>query len=499
MNSVWQLVERAAARVPERIAAADREHSYTYAALLQAARRLASLLPYDARKPIGVFAGRDAETVVRFLAVICSGNFYVPLDPDMPAARLRAIVEDAAPPVLLGRPEDRCRLEELGYSGGFLTMDDAGDAVCTPCPCSGDDPLYMVYTSGSTGKPKGVLKSHGAMLSFLEAFSSRFPLDEGEVLGNQTPFFFDASAKDLYLSLWAGGTLEILPSELFSFPPMLIRYLNERRVTWICWVPSALCIVTQLGTFREVLPETLRSVFFVGEVFPVKQLQKWRDALPEARFVNLFGSSEIAGVCCCYPVTGSLEGVTVLPMGKPLPNCRVSLWDAASGRPADSPDQVGEVYISSPALALEYYHDPEKTAAAFFTDASGSRVFRTGDLAKYDDAGNLVFVSRKDFQIKHKGRRIELGEIEAAADALPQLRRCCCLYDQEKHRIFLFCELQPDSGWDSAAVRRALKERLSDYMLPERVTVLDRLPLNANGKIDRQTLKQRMGAQLPQA
>ncbi len=292
--------------------------------------------------------------------------------------------------------------------------------------------------------------------------------------------------------LFTGATLEVLPSELFVLPVTLIEYLNERHISCICWVPSALSVVTQLNTFSQVVPTDLTNVFFVGETFPVKQLQKWMEALPDARYVNLYGQTEIAGVCCCCELPVPFCGEEI-PMGRPLPNCRVFLLDEEENFITE-PDRIGEIYVVSVALALEYYRDPERTAETFVAltlpDGTRARALRTGDLAKYDAEGNLYFVSRGDAQIKHMGYRIELGEIEAAANGLPEIARGCCLYQEEKGRICLFCELVPGCDWDKKAVRRALQERLSEYMLPGKYYILDEIPRNANGKADRVRLKE---------
>ncbi|MDD6022743.1 MAG: amino acid adenylation domain-containing protein [Oscillospiraceae bacterium] len=496
MHSILSRFEEIAGRYPDKTAIADSRRTFTFRQLRDAAVGLAAALPGDMEnQPVGVFVNRTAETAVLFLAAVYGGGFYIPLDPDLPVGKLQAILEDARPRCLLGGAENRELLASLSWEGVYLTAAD-GERDGTPGehPTSADTPLYMVYTSGSTGKPKGVLKSHGAVLSFHNAYRDRFGFSAEEVIGNQTPFFFDASAKDFYLMVLTGATLEILPTELFSFPVRLVEYMNQRRVTFISWVPTALCIVTQLNTFMEILPETLRRVFFVGEVFPLKQLKKWQAALPELQYVNLYGSSELAGICCYYEVPKDLGEMTALPMGKPLDNCNVFLMQ--EDRVVTEPGIVGEVYISSPALALAYYHDPEKTARSFvemtLPDGSVGRVFRSGDLASYDENGDLVFASRKDFQIKHMGRRIELGEIETIADQLPELRRCCCLYNEARKKITLFCELTEGCQWDGQEIKRQLKGHLTDYMMPAKVVILDRLPLNANGKIDRQELKKRL-------
>ena len=483
MDNVLEYLERMAARSPDKTAIADKDCAYSFAALQSRARRLGFALMAQGVHggAVGVFIDRSADALIYLLGVLYAGAYYIPLDPDMKPHKLQTILADAKPAALVGAEAHR----QAAGAHTYLTLEALPSQEATRPACGGNDPAYMIYTSGSTGKPKGVLKSHGAIISFVEAFAATFAIAAQDVLGNQTPFFFDASAKDIYLMLCTGATLEVLPTELFSFPVRLVQYMNQRRVSVICWVPTALAIVTQLNTFLAVVPEALRRVFFVGEVFPMKQLRKWLAALPEVSFVNLYGSTELAGICCYYEIPGAVEGS--LPIGKPLPNCEVFLLDA-DGKFIDTPGCLGEVCIASPALALEYDHDPEKTARQFVTmqcPGGQKRVFRSGDLAQYDESGNLIFSCRADFQIKHMGRRIELGEIEAAADSLPELERCCCLYNEERHRITLFCT----GTLDARQVQRALKERLSDYMVPSKVIVMDALPLNANGKIDRVALK----------
>ena len=227
---------------------------------------------------------------------------------------------------------------------------------------------------------------------------------------------------------------------------------------------------------------------------PMKHLNYWRKNLPDVRYVNLYGSTEIAGICAWYEVTGTYDDADSLPMGKPLCNCEIYLLDGE--QVVTEANRVGEMYLVSPALALEYFGDSEKTAASFQTRDFGEglvRCFKTGDLARYDDAGNLVFASRMDYQIKHMGHRIELGEIEAVAGALPGIERCCCLYDTKKSRIVLFCQTGSDGGERTGKeIRQLLRPRLSAYMLPAKVLILTTMPLNANGKIDRQKLAESM-------
>ncbi len=488
-QNLIQLFEATAAAHPESTALADRDHCFTFSQLRDNARRLASYLLEQGlgEKVIAVLARHDVWTPVLFFGVLYAGSAYVPLDEEMPEEKRQKILRGSGAAVLLYHGEP--------FPGGLSVTEELLQGVCVREDAlneirkktAPDALAYLVYTSGSTGIPKGVAKSHGSILSYTEAFTSLYPFTAETVLGNQTPFFFDASAKDLYLMATTGASIQIIPRELFTFPVKLIGWLDERKIDTISWVPSALSIVTQLNTFTEIKPHCLRRVFFVGEVFPMKQLNKWRTALPHIDYVNLYGSSELAGIACYFPVEGEFADSDSLPIGRSLPNCTVMLVD--KGQIITCSDKVGEIYIASPALALGYFGDEEKTAAAFreldLGDGVTRRYFATGDMARYDKEGRLVFAARRDFQIKHMGHRIELGEIETAAGALEDIQKCCCLYHKEKQKIILFCQLTEGSPLTGKDIRRLLKDRLSDYMVPSKLHILESLPLNPNGKIDR--------------
>ena len=499
--NVLDYLENAAKSYPSRVALADENGQITYEDLKVNARKVGLFLMEKGfcrtNKPIGVMAERDKNTLVLYMGILYSGNFYVPIDPEMKQEKKDKIIEQSGMELVLNvedvkqvlnaptpnmQDENFCAGSEA--TEGYLYEKNADDM-----------PLYMVYTSGSTGVPKGVLKTHGAMIDYVEAFSNAYPYGEHEILGNQTPFFFDASAKDIYLMLKNAATMEIIPTALFSFPVRLVEFLNEKKVTIISWVPSALALLTQLNAFADIKPETLKKVFFVGEVFPMKQLNKWRKELPELTYVNLYGSSEIAGICLYYEVKKEdvFEDTQVLPMGKPLSNCKIVLINQEDGKPVTEKNVSGEIYLSSKALAKEYFGDEEKTKDSFvMADLDGSgerRYFKTGDVAFYNENDDLVFTSRKDFQIKHMGHRIELGEIEVTASALDEIVKCGCIYDNDKRRIVLYCECAEGCGVTAPQIKAALTEKLSSYMVPNRVVIMDKVPLNANGKIDRVELK----------
>ena len=485
-NPIIDIFEKTVSRFPDKTAIADEERSISFSELRGLALYTAHRLPAG-DSPVGVMAYRNIFTVPFFFGAMYGGRSYVPIDPDMPKEKAEKIISDAGIKVILSCCEkDR---EYCLSAGTELICIDTLTLSEEKAGIDGDT-LCLIYTSGSTGKPKGVLKSASAMKSFIEAYIREFGFDENTVIGNQTPFCFDASAKDIYLMAATGARMEIIPTKHFSFPVRLMEYLNEREINFISWVPSALSIVTALNTFSEIKPEYLKRVFFVGEVFPVKHLNRWIKALPELEYVNLYGSSEICGISLFYRVPGELDKDGSVPMGKPLSNCDVRLVE--EGRVICEPGVAGEVYVASDALALEYFNDADRTKDAFVLFDAGDgekRYYRSGDVAKYNEQGELVFAARTDFQIKHMGHRIELGEIETAADAIPGVDRCCCLYNEKRQRIVLYIQPAAQSALTDADVRLALKEKLSDYMLPHKYIIMEALPLNPNGKTDRAALK----------
>lgn len=515
-TTVLDDLDAAASQRGGMVAVSDGALCLTWAQVRQCSQRLAAFLCRQAAPGarIGVFAPRQSQTPVLFLAVVAAGCCYVPLDAEMPAQRLACILQDTQPTLLLGVGEAAHDQTAIPYvdaaeivpalavgaldgPGGQAPAKKDGAALAPQEQAAlarrrgdirADTPLYLVYTSGSTGTPKGILKTHGAVRSFVSAFLQVYPMAPSDVIGNQSPFFFDASAKDLYWWLRLGCRLEILAAKLFSFPVKLIEAMDQCRVTVISWVPSALCLVSQLGTLEQVRPQTLRLVCFVGEVFPVKQLLRWQQALPKVRFVNLYGSSEIAGVCCHYPVPPDLAPDRPLPLGHALPHCRVTLQDK-EGRELTAAGVEGEICVESPSLAAGYWRDEQRTATVFRGGAQ-RRVLHTGDMAFWDQAGELVFTSRRDFQVKHMGHRIELGEIEAVAAALPQLAAAACIYDARHSRIVLFAQpIKGEMAPTPAELLTQLRQQLCNYMVPQRVLLLEELPHNRNGKVDRPYLQ----------
>ena len=348
------------------------------------------------------------------------------------------------------------------------------------------DPIYVVFTSGSTGIPKGVVACHRSVIDYTESLTYALGFDENTVFANQTPLYFDAPLKELMPTLKMGATTYFVPRMLFSFPVKLVEYLDTYRINTVCWVVSALTQISSLGALETHTPKYLTTVAFGSEVFPKKQYELWRKALPSARFFNLYGPTEATGMSCFWYADRELAEDEPIPVGRPFDNTEIILITEDNRRAARGED--GEICIRGTCVTMGYYNNAEKTDDAFVVNplrtAYREIIYRTGDIGRYNDYSELVFVCRKDNQIKHMGHRIELGEIESAAMKCVDVSRAVCVYAKEKKEIALFYVGQTEEK----SLLSGLSEMLPRYMLPARIQKLTAIPLTDNGKVDRRRL-----------
>lgn len=477
MNNIFELFLLDCETDENRVLFSDNEGDITYKEAKKIIVSIASFLKNKniVNQPILVPVTRSKKVLLTFFGIAASNNYYVPVSDDVKEDRLNDIISIGKIKYCFNFKNDK--LENLSFEEAISTSSSREDIQSLMGNYNKNNPLYLMFTSGSTGVPKGVLKSHDNILAFVENFKETFTdIEEHQIIANQTPFYFDASSKDIYLTLGLKGTLYIPSKEVFVLPNKSIEYLNDKHVSMIMWVPSALIMVAKIRVLNFIKPQYLKYVFFIGEVFPSKYLNMWYQALPETKFVNWFGSTETAGACLYYPITRLMNDSEIAPIGKPLKNNKVVLKD-------------GEICISSRQVALCYIGDEEKTKKTFVKD--GDDIYlHTGDYAEYDKDGNIVFKTRKDFQIKHMGYRIELQDIEASVMSLNYISSCCCLYIKEK--IILVAVLNDGEEKKTSEILADLKNILADYMLPNKIVLKDNIPLNANGKIDRVLLKQEM-------
>lgn len=498
-NSVVQWLEVTAKKFPDKNSFIDEKRTYTWEQLRKAALSIAYKIRTvlsGKKQPIAIYMDKSADMLAAYLGVAYSGNFYSPIATDMPKARIDKILDTLAPALVITSAELKEQIgngKAVDYSGNVLCFEDitaytVEDNAATEMADSilDTDLLYVLFTSGSTGTPKGVAITHRGVIDYIDWVTSEFSITENDSFGNQAPFYFDNSILDIYSSVKTGAELHVLPEELFRQAPALLQYLDEKKISTIFWVPSALSQLVRAKAFLNTnLLSSLKRVLFCGEVMHNKVLNMWRASYPNVIYANLYGPTEITDACTFYTVDREFNDDEPLPIGKPMRNTEILVLDE-NDKLITEPDKIGELCVRGTCLAVGYYNNPEKTAAAFVQNplqtAYEEKIYRTGDLVKYNERGELIYMSRKDFQIKHLGHRIELGEIETAASSLDGISSCCCLYNHKRSLIVLFIE---GESYDRGEINERLATMLPRYMLPTKIICLDTLPLNLNGKIDR--------------
>jgi amino acid adenylation domain-containing protein len=498
-TNVLEYLEKTVVRLPDKIAYANEEMGLTFAEVSHDARAIGSYLHRQGyyNEPVVVFMKKHPKTITAFFGCVYGGNYYVPIDDEMPRFRIDLIFDNLKPRAMICDESTLAMAKTFRFDGEIMLYDEVSKSEIDDEALDAirdrqldTDPIYIVFTSGSTGIPKGVVACHRSVIDYIENLSDVLGFNEDTRFANQTPLYFDACLKELYPTLKFGATTYIVPKSLFMFPIKLVEFLNEYKINTVCWVVSALTMISSLKTFDKVVPQYLHTIAFGSEVFPIKQFHLWKETLPNARFINLYGPTECTGMCCYYNVNRDFALDEVMPVGRPFHNTEILLLNEKNERAKTG--EVGEICVRGTSLTLGYYHNFEKTNEAFVQNPLNDRypelIYRTGDLGKYNEFGELVFVSRKDYQIKHMGHRIELGEIEVNVNMLDGISTSCCVYNKEKGKIVLFYvgELEVK---DLVTI---LKDKLPRYMIPNRVERLEVMPLTANGKLDRVTLGKRV-------
>ncbi len=491
-NHVLDYLDQIVTVCPDKLAFANEKEGLTFQEVYEQTRSIGTFIHRQKiyKEPVIVFMNKHPKTITAFFGVIESGCFYVPIDEQMPVARINLILATVKPRLMICDEKTLKKAEQFETEAKAVCYDDIayGEADDVQLQSIRDraidtDPIYIVFTSGSTGVPKGVAACHRSVLDYIEQLSGVLKFDENTVFGNQTPLYFDACLKELYPTLKFGATTYLIPKGYFMMPIKLVEFLNEKKINTICWVVSALTMISSLQTFEKVIPEYLKTVAFGSEVFPIKQFNLWKETLPETDFVNLYGPTEGTGMCCYYRAERLFEEGESIPIGRPFKNTEILLLDE-NNKLADT----GELCIRGTSVTLGYYNNPEKTSESYVQNPLQSAypelIYRTGDIATRNEKGELLFVSRKDYQIKHMGHRIELGEIEANVNALEGIPICACVYSKADEKIVLYYV----GDKDKADVIRQLREKLPRYMLPNEIVNLPAMLFTPNGKIDRKAL-----------
>ncbi|GLX00434.1 amino acid adenylation domain-containing protein [Microtetraspora sp. NBRC 16547] len=475
------LIREQTARTPDATAVVFQDRSLTYAELDAAADRLARRLAAEGAGPesiVGVCAERSLDLIVALLAVLKSGAAYLPLDPDYPPDRLAFMLEDSAAPVVLTQPH---LADRLPSGSPMMLIGDTAPADAGPAaPGVTLDPAgaaYVIYTSGSTGRPKGVVNSHRGIVNRLHWMQRYFGLTAEDRVLQKTPASFDVSVWEFFWPLLTGATLVMAEPGGHRDPAYLWDVIVARRITTVHFVPSMLAEFLAVEAVDAATP--LRRIVCSGEELPADLVERADRLLPECGLFNLYGPTEAAvdvSAVRCEP------GAPVT-IGGPIDNIRLYvLDDALRPVPIGAP---GHLHIGGVGLARGYLRRPALTAERFVPDPygpPGSRLYATGDLARWTVEGTLRYLGRIDTQIKLRGLRIELGEIETALRDQPGVRDAAVAVRDERLVAYLTGDVDP------ARLRTALKDRLPDYMVPAAYLALDALPLTPSGKLDRKAL-----------
>lgn len=400
IKNILQVLEKSEEKFSDKIAFGDSKREATYKEFVNNAKLIGTNIAncLNAQNlPIVIFIDKTVNCLEAMIGTIYSGNFYTVIDKKTPKERFDSILNTLESKVIITDNKNFQILQKLDISKEDIKIliyeelikysidQDKLDYIREKQIDT--DPMYILFTSGSTGVPKGTVVSHKSVLSYIAWVKECFDINSDTIFGSQTPFYFSMSILDVFTTMLAGATLYVIPKMYFSFPTKLLDYLNEKKINTIYWVPSALCIVANLGALDNINLPDLKKILFAGEVMPIKQLNMWRKVLPNCLYANLYGPTETTDICSYYIVDREFREDETLPIGKHCDNCDVIIVND-EGKQAKV-NEPGEILARGSFLASGYYGNDMKTKEVFVQNPLNNKypeiVYKTGDIGKFNE------------------------------------------------------------------------------------------------------------------
>jgi amino acid adenylation domain-containing protein len=518
---IHNLLQKSAELYPDSIAVRYKNEEISYGKLDLLSNKLSSLLISKGIKKndrVAIYLDKSIDAVIAIFGVLKSGACYVPLDPFAPPERQLNIIKGCSINYLITSSQKDVQIKHiLQYQiclDVIIFMDTvrAGYKRCYPevsivfkdeilefkiaksrSNITKEDLAYILYTSGSTGRPKGVMITHKASLAFINWAYKYFAITSDEKISAVSPFCFDLSIFDIFVTIKAGATICIVPSGICGFPRSLAEFIEREKISTWYSVPSILIQLVLYGGLQKRNLIALRRIIFAGEVFSIKYLRRLMQLVSHARYYNLYGPTE-TNVCTSYPVVNMPEPTDTLPIGRPCEGTEVFVVDERGSVVKNG--ELGELYVSGPTLMKGYWNDPQKSAKVllnnFLPSNINRNVYRTGDVVKVSRDGDLEFHGRRDRIVKSRGYRIELSEVEAVLYEHPSIKEAAVVAipnEEIGNKIKVAIVLKEKSSITEEDVKNFCSKRLPMYMIPEIVTFSNFIPMTSSGKVDRKKIE----------
>lgn len=497
-----ELFDESVRQYPEKVAVIDKERMATFSeiqklALHTATQVVAMGIPQN--RPVAVFLDKSIESVYANIGILYAGDFYMNLDIKTPAERIKNIIQLVEPAAIISTSAQIKSIAAIIPDSVKTILLDEMDTTAEIELCHAiaiarriktiidTDPSCIINTSGSTGTPKGVVLNHKSFFDFIDWAIDTFQFGNDLIMGSLSPIVFDIYSFELCMLMAKASTLVVLPAHLAAFPAKILEVLEQHKVNFLFWVPTIMVNIANMDLLSAFKLESLKTVWFAGEVFPTKQYNYWHHHLPQVTFANLYGPIEITLDCTYFIINKEIPDEQPLPIGYPCRNTDILILDDED-RLVTEPEVEGELCVRGTSLAMGYYNNPEKTAAAFVQNplnkAYPELIYRTGDIVCYDQERLIMFKGRKDNIVKHMGYRTDLGEIEhVIINTLKLVKNGCIVYNQAEKQITLFYEAPEEIPVPQ--FRMEISKVLPKYMIPTAYHRLEQLQRNTNGKIDR--------------